>query len=264
MKSLALATLVAMTQLRLRGRPWSWLANGVSAFAVGALDPDDIRHHVARTWDVEEPDSEIDYELLLSEQYLVDRVLIPRSKLLVVGSGAGRDLVAYAQHGFQVTGIEPAPNAARLSERALRDRGLPGTVLCGFVKEVTLESTYDAMVFSYFCYTYIPTSERRVEVLRRLRPSLASGGTIALTYNLRSRRVLTPLSRIGAWLGRSSWRPEHGDVVYLTGRPSAPFGVEHLFSDDEIISEAARAGFHATSHGQVAEARIVTLRATGA
>lgn len=259
-KSLATATLVAMTRLRLRGRPWSWLANGVAAFAAGALDPDDLREQVAKGWDIDDSGEPIEYELMAFEEYLVDRVLPPQSHVLIVGCGAGRDLIAYAHRGFHVDGIEPAPRAARAASQAMRDRGLPGTVLHGFAEDVTLTSSYDAIVFSYFCYGYIPTSERRVAALKKMKAHLNPGAAIVLSYNPRRTVMLTPLSRIGAALARSAWRPEAGDSVYLTGRSAAPIGVEHLFEDRELVAEAARAGFHAITHGDIAEARIATLK----
>lgn len=235
--------LTAASRLHRRGRPWSYVARVLASIAADTLDAHALREQTARAWEIR-PSDTTDYELMASERVLLTHVARPPSRILVVGSGAGRDLVAYASLGFDVTGIEPAPLAARASEQALASRGLRGSVVNAFAEDVALDGRFDTIVFSYFCYGYIPVAARRIALLQRLRGNLTDRGTIAISYN-------PPLSPLTA------------DFVALTGREDAPFSFEHLFDDDEIAAEARRAGFDVTLLGEVGEARLALLKSRG-
>lgn len=253
--------LTAAMRLRMRGRPWSYIANVVAAIAAGALDTEDVRQGVANAWELRRPEDREHFELMAWEQHLVEQVAPANARMLIVGSGAGRDLVGFARLGFHVTGIEPAPLAAQASIDALRARGLEGRVLRGFAEDVDIDGVFETVVFSYFCYGYIPGSSRRIALLEKLRTSLAPSARIVLTYNPRSGNSLTALTQLSAWLLRSQWRPEDGDGVYLMASADAPFAVEHLFHDAEIVDEARRAGYDCALRGNVGEVRMALLAA---
>jgi SAM-dependent methyltransferase len=260
---LALRALTAATRWRARGWPWSSVANVIAAGAAGALSPGELRQGVADAWELWDPADVGNFELMAWERFLIERIARPNGRLLIVGSGLGRDLVAYARLGYSVTGIEPAPVAARISSETLREQGLAGTVLNGFAEDVAIDGTFDTVIFSYFSYAYIPCAGRRIALLRKLHPHAGRAGAIVITYNPRRRFSLTPLTKVTAWLSGSEWRPESGDTVYLTGRVAAPFAVERLFTDADIVAEAAAAGYRVTFQEPVGEVRLATLQAGG-
>jgi len=258
---IAKRALTAAMHWRLRGRPWSWIANVVAAVAAGALSLDDVRQAVADAWELWHPDEREHFELMAWEHHLVDHVVPSQGRMLIVGSGAGRDLVGFARLGFRVTGIEPAPLAAQASVDALRARDLEGRVLHGFAEDVAIDGVFETVIFSYFCYGYIPGSARRISLLEKLRANLAPSGTIVLTYNPRPGASLTRLTQFSAWLAGSEWRPEAGDAVYLMASADAPFAVEHHFHDAEIADEARRAGYDCAIRGNIGEVRMALLTA---
>lgn len=255
--------LTAATRLHRRGRPWPTLARAMASIAAGTLDANALREHTARAWEITPADT-VDYELMASERAMLTHVAPPPARILVIGSGAGRDLVAYAALGFEVTGIEPAPLAARASQQALSSRGLPGTVINAFAEDAALDGRFDTIVFSYFCYGYIPEHARRVALLRRLRDHLAANGMVAISYNPPHPYSMPRLMRLGAWLSGAGRRSHDRDFVALTGRADAPFAVEHLFADDDVVAEAQGAGYDATSLGAVGEVRLALLKARSA
>ena len=223
------------------------------------MDARALREHTALAWELT-PSDTVDYELLASEQVLLTHIAAPPARMLVIGSGAGRDLVAYAARGFHVTGIEPAPIAARASQSALASRDLPGTVINGFAEDVVLEDRFDTIIFSYFCYGYIPDASRRVALLERLRGNLTPDGTVAISYNPPHPYAMPRLMRLGGWLSGGEPRSHAGDFVALTGRPDAPFSLEHLFTDEELAAEARNAGYQPTLLGAVGEVRLALLK----
>lgn len=66
----------------------------------------------------------------------------------MIGRGVRRALA-------RVTGVEPAPQAVEAATRALRARNLAATLIEGFVEDVPLEGTFDLIMFSYCCYSYM-------------------------------------------------------------------------------------------------------------
>lgn len=257
---IAMWTLRMATRLRLRGRPWSTIANAIAAVAAGTLGPEQLRRSVASAWDVHDPADPNDFTLMAWERHLIDQVVPAKARLLVVGSGRGRDVVAYARLGFHVTGVEPAPAAADACASALRQEQLPGAVIHGFVEDVAIDTVVDVVIFSYYCYGYLPRAARRVAALAKLRRNIAAGGVLVITYNPRGLRTLSSLMKLGASISRPSSPPEDGDRVYLTGRPNAPFAIEHLFDHQEIAGEVERAGYRVTFQATVGEVCLLVAK----
>ena len=101
------------------------------------------------------------------ERRLVGEFVAASDRVLLIGSGTGRDLIPFAEMGCRVTGIEPVPKAVEVAKRALAERQLEATVIVGFVEDVPLDGEFDVIMFSYHCYSYMFDSSRRVELLRK-------------------------------------------------------------------------------------------------
>ena len=69
------------------------------------------------------------------ERELFERFIPPRSRVLVIGCGGGRDLVALEALGHTMTGVEPSRSAMELCETALRDQGRTATLVRGFFED---------------------------------------------------------------------------------------------------------------------------------
>jgi SAM-dependent methyltransferase len=214
----------------------------------------DLRSDTQRTWGrFNALDEEIDSGLFLWEEQLFHRFVHPGDRVLVIGCGTGRDLVALGARGHPVTGVEPAAPAAALARAAVVRRGVVAEVVQGYFEDVALSDVFDTIVFSYFCYGYIPESRRRIDVLRKAKARLAPGGTILISYvgNLRRRpsRLLALMQR-GTRVLRSDWHPEPGDIVQpmLAGEPR--FHYEHIFTPGEVDAETAAAGLRLIFHDE--------------
>ena len=124
-----------------------------------------------------------------------------------------------------------------------------------------LTRSYDVFLFSWFCYGYIPHAASRIQVLRRLRPFLNTGGRILISYIPRSEPV-SPLpirvAALAARLGRSGWHPEPGDVIEPSKSGSSSFK-EHRFEPGELEQEARAAGFVVRFESQSEHVGTATL-----
>jgi SAM-dependent methyltransferase len=225
----------------------------VHYLAAGTLSLADLRAAVADRWRAfGEVESERyrDSGLMDWERRLYLSALKPGERVLVVGCGTGRDVIALLRAGFRVDGIDIAPACVDLARRAVASRGLTAWLAAGTLEGVVLPDRYDAVIFSWYCYSYIPGTLDRVRTLRCARAALADGGRILISYVTSdgSRRGrLIALTRAVARLTRSDWRPEPGDVVLLSARGSRVH-YEHRFAGDELEAEARTAGLRVTGH----------------
>jgi len=191
----------------------------------------------------------IDAGWMLWERRLVGQFVAASDRVLLVGSGTGRDLIPLVEMGCRVTGVEPAPQAMEAARRALCRRNLgAATLIEGFVEDVPLEGAFDVIMFSYHCYSYMFDSARRIGALRKLRGHLAEGGRVLLTchgvsHELQPQSRLLALARVANRWRNPGWRLEPGDWFERVHGKTSPFQYVHFFTRGELESEANGGGF---------------------
>ena len=224
----------------------------VMCLAAGSLRLHDLREAIAHTWeDFGRSERMILSGLMPWESVLYGRFLRPEDRILVVGCGTGRDLIALRKLGHRVEGLDVAPGAIALARRMLERQGLSADLYTGPVESVALPGSFDAFVFSWFCYGYIPQRETRIGVLRKLSAHLRPGGRILICYIPAERppRLLpTALMRLVARVTRSDWRPDLGDVIGPAARDRKAVHYEHQFWEGELEAEARAAGLTVAFH----------------
>ncbi len=179
------------------------------------------------------------------------RFLKPDDRLLVVGCGTGRDLLALLQLGYRAEGLDVAPQCTATAGQLLRERGFEVPLYTGAIETVELPGRFDAFIFAWLCYSYIPQSETRTYVLRKLREQLNPGGRILLSYapaETLPRRLPIRLTQLVTSLSRSDWRPEYGDFVELANRGRYFVHYEHRFMREGFEGEAEAAGLTVAFH----------------
>jgi SAM-dependent methyltransferase len=105
---------------------------------------------------------------------LLDRLVEEGLRVLVPGAGHGRDAVAWAAAGHEVTALDHAPGALEACHRYGRETGVRLRVLLADVLHLPrdLEGAFDA-VWEQTCFCALPPEERRAyarEMARALRP----------------------------------------------------------------------------------------------
>lgn len=220
-------------------------ANGLLYFAAGLQRQRDLEAAGRALWrDFYTADDDVDLGLDRWEHRLYGEQLRSADRVLLIGSGTGRDLLALRKLGYDATGLEPVPELVAISRENLARRGVTAVVLSGPVQTADLGGTYDAMIFSPGVYSCLPRSAARVATLTRLKDHLSPDGRVLVSY-LRFRRQ-SPLSRwmtrLGARLSRADWRPERGDVFCRDYVASRVLRYEHLFLPGEVATECQAAG----------------------
>jgi len=235
----------------------------VMSFAAGWLRLDDLRGAITRTWDnFGRSEALVLSGLMPWERAVYDRFLKPEDRILVIGCGSGRDLIALLRLGYRVEGLDVAPGAIVLARQMLERQGLSADLSTGSIESVALTGTFDVFVFSWFCYGYIPQTATRIEVLRKVKAHLKPGGRILICYNPAERpprELPIGLARFAARLTRSDWRPELGDVVGAVSGDRQAVHYEHQFWEGELENEARAAGLAVLHHerGEVGTAVLI-------
>lgn len=228
------------------GRGFELAARACAALAASTLRMRDIRSDTEEKWGrFYTLDADIDKGLFPWEQQLVDRFASTGDRVLVVGSGTGRDLIVLAAKGYDVCGVDPAAAAVTIAREACSRRGINARSIHGYYEDVALPAPFEVIVFSNLCYGYIPESRRRIDALRKAKGEISPGGRILVSCvgnRPRRRSRLLELVKLGARLRRSDWHPEDGDIIepIPSGRPR--FHYEHLFVAGEVEAEAVAAG----------------------
>jgi SAM-dependent methyltransferase len=206
----------------------------------------EMKQGIQQSWQAfNSQEASITAGLMPWEEDLVHRFVDPLASVLIVGCGSGRDLLTLAERGHRVTGVDPASSALRTAERVLRERHLPADLIEGFFEDVPLSGHFDVVMFSYYSYSYIPESARRIGVLRKAAAHLTPGGRILISYPRmpRPRPFMIRLARIMGTLTGSDWRLEPGDFVVPERAGSQSFySFAHSFQPEELDEEAAAAG----------------------
>jgi SAM-dependent methyltransferase len=243
---------VARNSLLRIGRGFDLAARVCASLAAATLQTRDIRSDTEHSWGrFHALDADIDRGLFAWEEPLVRRFVNSRDRVLVVGCGTGRDVIALSARGHVVTGVDAAPAAVALAREACARREVAAKIVHGYFEDVALSERFDAIILSYLCYGYIPESSRRIAVLRKARTLLAPGGRVLISYvgnRERRRSKLFALVQRGARFRGSDWHPEEGDLVHpmLSGRPR--FHYEHIFVPGELQTEAAAADLRVIFH----------------
>jgi len=183
--------------------------------------------------------------LLPWEEACLGRFMISGAKVLLIGCGSGRDLLALVERGCEVTGLDASGEGVRIAERLLSARGLSAKLICGFFESTPLPHRFDVVIFSYYCYAAIPMTSRRVAALEKAAAQLNAAGHVVVSHAAgvqRPRSVLVHAGRIAGALTRSDWRVESGDLLSADSRDRPPsLSFTHAFEHGELEREAAAA-----------------------
>ena len=214
--------------------------------AAGRQSLDDLKRGIQRHWQgFSSGDADVLSGLMPWETALVDRFIPRGSDVLVVGSGSGRDVLALMERGCRVTGIEPSGDAVRIARRVLSARGLTATLVEGFFEDAVVDGRFDAVMFSFHAYAYVPESRRRIAVLQKAASRLKAGGHVLVSHPARMERPLGLfiwIGRLAGALAGADWVIEPGDLIAVGAGHREAINFVHAFADGELEREAAAAG----------------------
>jgi SAM-dependent methyltransferase len=161
-------------------------------------------------------------------------------RLLVLGAGGGREVLALARRGCEADGYECNRALVDYAAEFLPRHGCAATVRYLARDEVpAADAPYDGVIIGWSAYMLIPGRDRRISLLRRLLPLVRPGGPILLSFwTRRGDGVRFRVSAAVANLLRVPFRRERVE----TGDALQPNYV-HYFTAPELAAELREAGW---------------------
>ena len=231
--------------------------------AAGLLRKDDFRTASRLIWrDYGTSIEDIDGGLEVWERRLYDAVLKPSDRILLVGCGAGRDLLALREMGYEVTGLDPTPELVDQARQNLARRGVTAVIREGFIETSDLEEPYDVVVLAGNCYSFLLTTASRVATLARIKAHLSPQGRVVIMHTGTQRPPFAiRVARITSRLASTDWRPEPGDAFARDPVTPRLLRYEHMFMPGEVERECTKAGLRVVRDVRTAGYYVVAVPA---
>jgi SAM-dependent methyltransferase len=166
--------------------------------------------------------------------------------VLVLGCGAGGEVVHLARIGYRVTGVDALPEMVRAALQVAAKEGVVARFEVADLRGLPPHGArYHVIYMTPLLYSFVAGRTTRVTLLRRLAARLHPGGCLLYSARLHRGAWSRLQTTLAAWRRRSAaWRAEPGDwyTWYLT--PTGAIGYSFLkrFSGAEVIGEARAAG----------------------
>jgi hypothetical protein len=179
-------------------------------------------------------------------------------RLILIGAGGGREVLALLRLGFQVDGFESHPGLVAAANDLLREEGYdPSVGLVRRDESPDTTRTYDGIIVGWGAYMLVQSRRRRITLLKELRARTQEHSPILLSFYWRSR---TPGDyKISAFMANKIRRITHREPVDV-GDWLAPNYV-HLFTRDEIASELSEGGFRLVQYSTIEYGHAVGVAA---
>jgi SAM-dependent methyltransferase len=167
------------------------------------------------------------------------------SRILVLGSGAGRECLFLARRGFRVTGVDFAPAMIETANSTASEAGLEINYELSDIRNFACPpKSFDAALFTNDVYSFIANREHRIRLLQNIRRGLGDQGVVYLS----ARRVRTLYQRVILtilWLrlrrrAATEWGASHTRWIQANG--SVQRAYIHYLSARRLRREVAAAG----------------------
>jgi len=246
-------------------RTFDRAGRGLFALAVGMLNRTDLEHMSSAVWEQFGSDGAgASAGLMRWERTVFAEFVKPTDRILLVGSGSGRDLLALRKAGHQVVGIEPSPVPVERARRLLRDNGFSVDIVAARFDGAEVPGTFDVIVFSWFCYSYIAGSAERKATLAKASGHLNPNGRIVVSYIEVDRphaSRATTIARFSSHLTGADWRAEPNDHFAPVFGREPLYAYHHSFAPGELQDEALAVGLSVLAERRFPEAFVMVLSA---
>ena len=223
------------------------LGRFIQSLALMVMRPDDVVEFSRQSYVKDVPywgsEDTVGEGLSPLESSLLEKAPLERGRVLVLDVGGGRDAIPLARLGFEVTGVDFVPEMVQRAQENAARHGVP---IAGLVQEISeLEvphGSFDLVWLAKEMYSSLPTIQRRVKMLRRIRRALRPGGYFICTFQWQTEEMFSPkvefARKIFAWLTLGNLQYEPGDLLWQHEE------FLHAFSSEaELKSEFAERGF---------------------
>jgi SAM-dependent methyltransferase len=222
----------------------AWRAT-VNGLRLGRLDDDALRALDERyyaTTDLYVTDEWNERGLMDWEQSAVAELFAPGARLLVVGCGGGREVLALLRAGYDATGAESHPDLSAYAADLLARHGYAGRIEPVGRDEVPAGPACDGLIVGWGAYSLIHGRGARTTFLTAARGRVRAGGSVLVSCfgHDAPGRELALTARLANGLRRVRGRAavEVGDTLV----PNRA----RIFTREELADEARAGGLELT------------------
>ena len=167
--------------------------------------------------------------------------------VLVAACGGGREVIAYAKVGYQISGFDSNKRLVECSQELIKKNKLNIDIAHSPAGNFPDDNkTYDAVIIGWGAYTHIAGQRMRLQFLQQSRKRLEDNGLLLLSFWIKTRhcdyynwirRLANTIRLCRFWHSNSII--ESGDTIgEFNGRYYS-----HSFSHDELEKELNQTGF---------------------
>ncbi len=229
---------------------WDWLPQTLRAahmaIWLGILDEDDLNVVTAGSYDVSSDFGSQSHNLrgFFTEEEKVVRKLFPGTQsLLVAAAGGGREAIALAREGYEVTAFDSSEALTIACRANIIKAGVKATILDASPDSVPKGlGLYDGLLVGRGAYHHIPGRRRRIRFLKKCWAHLTHDAPVflddffVLPVDSKGFEKTRRIARVVRWIRRSQEPIEIGDQLNSEN-------FYHRFQRHEIEAELHEAGF---------------------
>jgi hypothetical protein len=163
--------------------------------------------------------------------------------LLVAAAGGGREAIALAKRGFEITAFDSSESLTEACRNNVTKAGVEARILDSGPDDIPDDlGVYDGLVVGRGAYHHIPGRRRRIRFLEKCRAHLAPNGPVflndffVLPTDSRGAALTMKIARFVRRIRNSRYPVELGDQLNSQN-------FYHLFRRCEIEAELHEAGF---------------------
>jgi SAM-dependent methyltransferase len=169
------------------------------------------------------------------EAEVLGRYQITSGRMLVLGSGVGRESIAIARIGVSVVGVDTNLTAVRFAHQMARTLGVPARFLqANFLQLPHRSGCFDFVLLSQVMYSAIPGRSQRLTLLTDLRRLLKPKGLVILSF-LPEQPERSRLRKLCRRLNMMLVRLPGANMAYQPGDRCDAEHFLHRFQDEEEI-----------------------------
>jgi ubiquinone/menaquinone biosynthesis C-methylase UbiE len=189
------------------------------------------------------PSTAQEWPLEQCEEEVLARHHIVSGKFLVLGTGIGRESIAFAKRGLHVMGLDISQSALRMAAQSARTSGVPVTfVQADFLVLPTHPAHFDYILLPSIMYSSIPSQSWRQTWLRQLTSILSPKGLAALQFLVDS-APSTRRKRVSEAINQWLTRLPGANHLYQPGDTCPQGHFLHAFqSEQELRQELSGSG----------------------
>lgn len=244
---------------------FSGMANLLRGLLPALLPPEQLIRQVRTRYDTiydaqYVPAYADDEDLDAWEADVLNRYKINSGRILIMGSGCGRETIAIARRGVAAVGVETNPVAVRAAQQFARKTGVSA---CFHRADLTTlpyaDASFDFAMLSTTMYSAIPGTTGRQAWLADLGRRLKPGGLAILSFE----RERPPISRVRVFcthLNTILHKIPGANHAYQPGDDYSAGHYIHVFQkEEEVRAEMIGAGAHICELNWVRGYAIVTF-----